>query len=1646
MKNRYHKILAGLLALALTLQIPSIPVNAAAGQPTEQIDKSRSAAEIASQANEASEPIEVALKDKVRVIVELESEPIISEAIRLGVNFSELDETFVEAQEARLESEQDEVLENLETVLEQTSTEAAQQPVLKYNKAFNGFSLEVKPEEISLIAKQENVKRVYVAEEYARPQMKHSHNLIGAIKAQIEHGYKGDGMVVAIIDTGIDYEHSAMTLDSEDTVKLTQQLVSEIIQEHGLKGKYLTSKVPYGYNYYDHNENTFDAYGHMHGMHVAGTVGANKKNGAEIEGVAPNAQLLAMKVFSDDIQNPTTFTDVWLKALDDAIALKADVINLSLGAPNGLISVGEPRPEEEILRKAKHAGINVVIAAGNDGNIVSGNLYKEKAMTSNPDTAVLSSPAVYEDAIAVASADNEVIYVKKARWQTATGDERAYNINVIDIENDTNSLTEQTVFVGNGLDIDYSGIQVEGKILFLAMEMSAVLGNGGSNSEQQPADGDDHDHQPKRWTLEERIRLAQSKNPKAIVLYNSKELGENLGRNLNRLFPLFDVPLAVLGYSGFTQLTQDVAQEPDLEFTLSSSLEEEVSAISGQISVFSSWGPTPDLRIKPEISAPGGSIYSTADDNRYQSMSGTSMAAPHVSGAIAIMKQYLKQEGLEGQEATEKAKLLLMNTAKPATVQTPLGTKSIDFVRKQGAGLMQLDKALETKVTVKVTGTNDTVADGKLELGKLTDKQFHVVLEFENKDNKEREYHISLTNIGEQVSDGRLTGVPTRGLRFRGAKTVTIEANSVQTVTIDIDLSKERFVTEDAFLEGYINIIDNTPGPTSDEQEDEDDLLGTSRPLGQIDLVVPFLGYLGDWGKPQAIDSFGLRNEYDQTVRAPQFILNKAVGSSSSAFISPHSLGLGLPIIGDTIFFSAEQEKRIIHNKFPSLAARIAPLRNMTGIEYSILDARTKQVLKVIGESTDVRKLSRLATSPTYRFMPESTWNGDLSEGFVREDTPYLYQIKAILNDDKSNPTEQIYQFKVRSDATEPTFVENGGDVIQMTEVNHARKQVRFTVQDSGSGLASVYLQSLNFSKRNSDVPEEEPGDNPDLSKWKPSYGKFLKISFVDVPPSTLEARDMPTVVDGRLRIPESVLPSNPSENMEVRCNINGHWNKAIDVSVFYDADDTYLGVFAVDKMTLSSTRYVKTNLKPSFSIRFIDYFSYVEPKNGVLTVNNKQVDQERFITEAGDAVIRLEFPDDNMNITGIVIRRENVRTRIMENSQPVADVSSTYELQKTEHGYQFKINGTSGQFDIDYEFAENKYPLSFADVDLNVFHDASLSVSINNYPIGKITEYNRNISFAKGNDFTVMGKLKDGVTINSIEIHQDNGTVVNIPRIEADDYTFALTGFLIYNKSLFIKHRFGGAGRLQINMDKSTNHVLPNPNDEEDDHAHHNIVGKYPVVFLRTPNLLEIKSGKNTKDRRIKLSGFVGYVDDSGLKSLTISLVDEKGNPIREPIFYDMNYVVKNDHVRYAPKRDILYHGRGYEFEVDIISPVFLTNIRIEAISNSGKRGVITRRLFFDDRFPTLQYEIKERRWNDESAEIEVTATDNSFLVQLYQNNSYIGSVDLAKKTYEGQNAAMTKTWRLPLKIGQNTFVLKVRDAAQNEVEKTVYIYRTEN
>ena len=173
---------------------------------------------------------------------------------------------------------------------------------------------------------------------------------------------------------------------------------------------YINEKAPFGYDYAGGDPNA-EAVGQSHGVHVAGTVAGN--NGDDFKGVAPNAQLMIMKIFEDN--SGSTSDDIILAGVDDAVKLGADSINMSLGSPAGFTEYGDENEEETdsyltyygVYTRAQEAGVNVMVAAGNE---TSSTYYNpagtQLTLAQYPDSAIVASPSTLEASVSVASVDN----------------------------------------------------------------------------------------------------------------------------------------------------------------------------------------------------------------------------------------------------------------------------------------------------------------------------------------------------------------------------------------------------------------------------------------------------------------------------------------------------------------------------------------------------------------------------------------------------------------------------------------------------------------------------------------------------------------------------------------------------------------------------------------------------------------------------------------------------------------------------------------------------------------------------------------------------------------------------------------------------------------------------------------------------------------------------------------------------------------------------------------------------------------------------------------------------------------------------------------------------------------------------------------
>ena len=284
------------------------------------------------------------------------------------------------------------------------------------------------------------------------------------------------------------------------------------------------------------------------------------------------------------------------------------------------------------------------------------------------------------------------------------------------------------------------------------------------------------------------------------------------------------------------------------------------NAVSGspgdaEMSHFSSWGVSPDLRLKPEVAAPGGSIYSAVPGGDYQYMSGTSMAAPQVTGLGAVVLQRVQSDPLfasmSARQQADVVQNLIMGTARPLT-DAAQASGALYSPRKQGAGLVDALAATTSSVYPTVVGAAEQ-SRPKADLGDGT-KGWHFDVTLHNLSGVPATYELSSQALSEIVDGGFFTEHSSdwRGhgveITYSGAASasaegamVTVPASGEATVGIDVTPGSEfaSYVADNTpngtFLDGFVRFASKTEG--------------------QPDLAVPYLGFYGDWGKAPIFDA-----------------------------------------------------------------------------------------------------------------------------------------------------------------------------------------------------------------------------------------------------------------------------------------------------------------------------------------------------------------------------------------------------------------------------------------------------------------------------------------------------------------------------------------------------------------------------------------------------------------------------------------------------------------------------------------------------------------------------------------------------------------------------------------------------------------------
>ena len=568
-------------------------------------------------------------------------------------------------------------------------------------------------------------------EEAADPNMATSSQMIGTHNAWAA-GYTGVGSRIAVIDTGIDTDHQSFdaaafdySLEQQkaqpillDAAEISQKLSKLNIAGLGYAAKdlYVSSKIAFGFNYVDENldiTHDHDDQGE-HGSHVEGIAAANayipKGDGTfapaleavKTQGVAPDAQIIAMKVFGT---GGGAYDSDYMAAIEDAIILGADAINLSLGSA----MAGSSRPSngtyQTILDRVVDSDTVLVISAGNAGGWAdqtqSEYLYHDGV---NLDT--LGSPGSYTNSLAIASVDNAGFtgtYFQVDQRMFSYTETRGY----------TNRPLASIAGAYDYIFIDGFGTEEDFAALNGALEGKIAFCSRGSTSFYQKAEA------------------AVKYGAVATIVCNNQPGSINMDlTDYTQSQPCVSIRQSdgALIRSMSQPVTDDGGQELYRTGTLTISGEVDSAIYDLEyytMSDFSSWGVPGTLELKPELTAPGGSIYSVngavAGGEAYEVMSGTSMAAPQVAGMAALVAQYIRQAGLDeksGMTVRALSQSLLMSTAVPLREEASHG--QYWSVLKQGAGLANVNKAITAQSYIRMNeDATIAYADGKVkaELG-----------------------------------------------------------------------------------------------------------------------------------------------------------------------------------------------------------------------------------------------------------------------------------------------------------------------------------------------------------------------------------------------------------------------------------------------------------------------------------------------------------------------------------------------------------------------------------------------------------------------------------------------------------------------------------------------------------------------------------------------------------------------------------------------------------------------------------------------------------------------------------------------------------------------------------------------------------------
>jgi subtilisin family serine protease len=558
-------------------------------------------------------------------------------------------------------------------------------------------------------------------------------SMTGADIVQSELGFTGSGVKVAIVDTGTDYDHPDLggCFGPGCRVALGYDFVGDAFNADSTSPGYNPVPVP--------DPDPDDCNGH--GTHVSGIVGAN----GTVKGVAPNVTFGAYRVFGCA---GSTFADIMIAAMERALRDGMQVLNMSIGS-----AFQWPEyPTAAAATRLVNKGVSVVASIGNNG---TAGLY------------AVGAPGVGHKVIGVASYDNIAVTLN---YFTVTPDDTRIGYTPA-----TGAPLPPTT---GTYPMARTGTAASTADACAALPAGSLAGQVALI---------------RRGTCSFYIKSsnAQAAGAVAVVLYN------NAAGRFNPTVagtPPITIPVVAISDTEGVLIDGRLAAGP-VDMTWTNAVGSFPAPNAGLISSFSSYGLPPDLSLKPDLGAPGGNIYSTypLELGGYATLGGTSMASPHVAGAVALL--------LEARPRTpsQAVRSILQNSADPKVWWGNPGLGYLDQVHRQGAGLLDIDDAI--LATTKIE-------PGKLSLGESEFGPAVRTLTIENERDAEVTYalgHAPALSTGPNTfTVSATTGFASVAFSQLGVPVTSVTVPAGGEVSVDVTITANAALPDRSLYGGYL--------------------------------------------------------------------------------------------------------------------------------------------------------------------------------------------------------------------------------------------------------------------------------------------------------------------------------------------------------------------------------------------------------------------------------------------------------------------------------------------------------------------------------------------------------------------------------------------------------------------------------------------------------------------------------------------------------------------------------------------------------------------------------------------------------------------------------------------------------------------------